>query len=132
MFETHHRPRTWGFRFSTTDAVAICVFACAATVLRYGASPAWWLLVIAVAHFFLFCNVFRIHRYRELTWAGLYILNVCVWAWFDRLTWSNILLSQIPVTLALILMDMRAPGYHGIFANRLNRRLDDYLKEVIL
>ncbi|HLP78179.1 MAG TPA: hypothetical protein VK327_14830 [Candidatus Paceibacterota bacterium] len=132
MFESNRKTRTWGFRFSLMDAVAIGVFMSAAGVLWHLNSPLWWMLLIAAGHFFLFCNVFRIVRRRELIWAGLFILNVGIWAWFDHLTWPCVLLCQLPITAALIVADMRAPGYHGIFASRLNPRLNDYLEGRIL
>ena len=100
----------------------------AAVGLWYLNSPLWWLLVVAAGHFFLFCNVFRIVRRRELIWAGLYVLNVGVWTGFDRLTWRGVLLCQLPITVALVVADMRAPGYHGVLAKRLNPRLNDYLE----
>ena len=128
MFDLKRRARSWGFRFSLTDAAAIVVFMSAAGVFWRQGSPLWWLLVIAAAHFFLFCNVFRIVRRRELIWAGLFILNVGVWVWFDHLTWPCVLLCQLPITVGLIFADMCAPGYHGVFAKRLNPRLNDYLK----
>jgi len=88
----------------------------------------WWMLVISASHFFLFCNVFRIIRRRELIWAGLFIFNVGVWAWFDHLAWPPVVLCQLPITLGLVIADVRGPGYHGVFADRLNPRLSDYLK----
>lgn len=128
MCEPKYKARTWGFRFSLTDAVAIGVFTSAAGGLWHLGSPLWWMLVIAAGHFFLFCNVFRIVRRRELIWAGLFVLNVGVWTWFDRFTWPGVLLCQLPITLALVIADMRAAGYHGVFAQRLNPRLNDYLE----
>jgi hypothetical protein len=132
MFEPIHSARTWGFRFSITDAVAIGVFACATAVLWRLDNPFWWILAIAAGHFFLFCNVFRIVRRRELIWAGLFILNIGIWAWFDHLNWAYLLPCQLPITAGLVVADMCAPGYHGIFASRLNPRLNDYLEERIL
>jgi len=128
MFEPKHKARTWGFRFSLTDAAAIIVFMSAAGFLWRQGSSLWWILLIAAAHFFLFCNVFRIIRRRELIWAGLFILNVGVWVWLDNLTWPCVLLCQLPITVGLIVADMRTSEYHGVFANRLNPRLNDYLK----
>ena len=129
MFEpTHNTTRTWGFRFSRADAITIGVIGCAAVGLCHLGSPLWWLLLIAAGHFFLFCNVFRIVRRREFIWAGLFVLNVGIWTWFERLTWSNVLLCQLPITVALIAADMRSSGYHGVFAGRLNPRLADYLE----
>jgi len=35
---------------------------------------------------------------------------------------------QLPITVALVIADIRAPGYHGVLAKRLNPRLNDYLE----
>jgi hypothetical protein len=131
MFKTRHRQRTWGFRFSLRDLIILIVVVAGAGWLWYLKSPLCWLLLIAVGHFFLFCNVFRIIRWRELLWAGLFIVNVGFWILLERLTLPNVLASQIPITLFLIVGDIRSPGYHGIFARRLNPRLSDYLEGII-
>jgi hypothetical protein len=128
MFEPKHNARTWGFRFSLTDALAILSFMSAATVLWRLGILLWWMLAIAAGHFFLFCNVFRIVRRRELAWSGLFILNVGIWTWLDLLAWPCVLLCQLPITVGLVVADMRSPGYHGVFASRLNPRLNDYLE----
>jgi cell division protein FtsW (lipid II flippase) len=128
MSNSPPKKRTWGFRFTPSDAVAIVVFISVAAVFQHSGSPLWWMLLIAAGHFFLFCNVFRIIRRRELIWAGLFILNIGLWLWFGELTWSCILACQLPVTVVLIFADMRSPGYHGIFAKQLNPQLNDYLE----
>ena len=128
MSKQNYKPRTWGFRFSFTDAIVISVVTSAAVVSRRLDSPLWWMLVIVVGHFFLFCNVFRIVRRRELIWSGVFLFNICLWIGFDDLTWPRVLLCQLPVTFGLVVANMRDPGYHGIFAKRLNPRLGDYLE----
>ena len=128
MSKLKHHVRTWGFRFSLTDALAILAFMSAAAVLWRLDNLLWWILLIAAGHFFLFCNVFRIIRRRELIWAGLFILNVGAWTSLGLLTCPRVLLCQLPVTVGLILADRRSPGYHGIFASRLNPRLHDHLE----
>jgi hypothetical protein len=55
-------------------------------------------------------------------------LNVGLWAWFDQLTWAGVLGCQLPVTAGLIIANLRAPGYRGIFADRLNPGLNDSLE----
>ena len=83
---------------------------------------------LVVGHFFLFCNVFRIHRTKELIWAAICLLNVGTWAITDEVWWPGILMIQMPITVILIWTEIQLPRYHGIFARRLNPRLDDYLK----
>jgi hypothetical protein len=119
--------RTWGFRLSVVDAIVLVA-----------AIPATWLLwpkigtlagviPLVVVHFFLFCNVFRIHRTKELVWAGICVVNVFTWAAFTECWWPGILAVQLPVTAAVIIKEIRGPWYHGVWARRLNPRLDGYL-----
>lgn len=128
MFKSQPRKRTWGFRFLRQDILSIGAFTVVAVVLWRRENPLWWLLAIAAGHFFLFCNVFRIIRWRELIWASLFIFNIGTWLWFEKLTWAHVLACQLPITIYLIIAEIRAPGYHGIFARRLNPRLNDYLE----
>ncbi len=120
--------RTWGFRFSVMDAVALIVFGAAAGGLYRLGSSLPWLVLIAAGHFFLFCNVFRVVRRRELLWAALYILNVGFWLLLGRLDWFNILACQLPVSAGVIAWEIKAARYHGICADRLNPALNDYLE----
>jgi hypothetical protein len=120
--------RTFGFRFSASDAgIILCVIAIT-FLLKWAGSPLAWILPIVACHFFLFCNVFRVRPRFELIWASLFIINVLTWAVISKLEWNTILPAQIPVTVVIILAEMRTPRYHGIFADRLNPRLPDYLK----
>ena len=120
--------RTRGFRFSVVDAVALAAFGGFAILMFKAGSTLWWLLLIAAGHFFLFCNVFRVVRRLELIWAGLFVLNVAIWAWLERAYWLLILLCQMPATLAVIIATLKSARYHGILAKRLNPGLHDYLE----
>src|SRR5882762_5550913 len=91
--------RTWGFRFSVADAVALVAFGAFAASVNWLGSSLWWLVVIAAGHFFLFCNVFRVIRRRELIWAFFFILNVGLWLLLDRLDWFNVLACQLPMSV---------------------------------
>src|SRR5215831_8577761 len=123
--------RTWGFRFSVVDAVALGAFAGLTLVLHYLAADVWWLVIIVASHFFLFCNVFRLRRSREMIWAGLFVLNAAFWLLAGHLDPVHILACQVPATLALIAWEIRSARYHGIAADRLNPRLNDYLNGTI-
>jgi len=121
-------PRSWGFRFSVTDAAALVAFAAVVAGLRWLGSDLWWVVVIVAGHFFLFCNVFRVIRSRELIWAALFVLNVGFWLLLGRLDWFTLLACQLPVTVGVIAWEIRTTRYHGILANRLNPTLNDYLE----
>jgi hypothetical protein len=120
--------RTFGFRFSVTDAGIILIFTAMTLLLKAAGSPLAWILPIVACHFFLFCNVFRVRPRFELIWAGLFLANVIAWTLLNQLAWIPILPTQIPITILVILAEMRTPRYHGIFAEHLNPRLADYLK----
>lgn len=85
MFESTHRPRTWGFRFFATDAGVIGVLAVGAIVLHRIENPLWWILIVVAGHFFLFCNIVSTRRSFELVWAGLFAVNTVGWLWYGTM-----------------------------------------------
>jgi hypothetical protein len=119
---------THGFRFSLTDGIALLTFGAIAAGLYRLDSALWWMLVIAAGHFFLFCNIFRVNRRRELTWAACFLLNVGFWLATGQFDWSNVLLCQLPVTVGIVVREIKGPRYHGVFAARLNPALRNYLE----
>jgi len=120
--------RTWGFRFSLIDSVALGVFALTAFALHRFGSTLSWVVAIVAAHFFLFCNIFRVVRRRELIWAGIFVLNTLFWVLLARLDWFNVLACQLPVSAGVIAWEIRATRYHGVLADRLNPALEDYIE----
>ena len=123
------RERTAGARFSSTDALVIglCVAAVWLLWVALGEELSWfvWILPVVLAHFFLFCNIFRLRRRHELVWSVLFLFNLCGWLMVgpEPLSWFGVLMVQTPITLAVILAEMRSSAYHGIFSRRLNPRL---------
>jgi hypothetical protein len=115
-----------GFRFSKTDAAVIVVGAIASIVLW---STAWWLgfiVAFVVGHFFLFCNVFRVARPLELTWAGVFVvLTYCTVA-FGVPSWPISIGVTLLITIAMIAITMRKPSYHGILWSRINPGLPQW------
>jgi hypothetical protein len=120
--------RTWGFRFSLTDAVALVAFGATVVILHQFGNSLWWVVAIVAGHFFLFCNIFRVVRRRELIWGSIFVLNIGFWLLLGRLDWFNVLACQLPVSAGVIAWELKAARYHGIFANRLNPALEDYIK----
>jgi len=121
-------PRTAGFRVSLLDVVVL-IAAIPATWLAWSHLGAMaGIIPLVVGHFFLFCNVFRIHRTKELMWAGVCVGNVFAWAAFADCWWPGILAVQLPLTGVMIVWETRGPWYHGVCACRWNPRLDDYLQ----
>ena len=122
-------PRTAGFRCSWGDTLVLVASVPATWWLWSSVGPIAGAVPFAVGHFFLFCNVFRIHRRKELLWAGCCLVNVSAWMLNERCDWALILAVQSPLTVALIAWEMRGPLYHGVWARRINPRLADYLAE---
>src|SRR6058998_2943721 len=100
--------RTWGFRFSVIDAAAIGAFAALTAGLHWLDSNLWWSVAMVAVHFFLFCNVFRVLRRRELIWAALFLLNVGFWLLMVRLDWFTVLACQLPVSVGVIAWEVKA------------------------
>jgi hypothetical protein len=121
--------QTWGFRFSAIDALALAAFGALAAGLSRIGSSLWWMVVIVAAHFFLFCNVFRVARRRELLWAAVFILNVATWLLSGRLDWFNVMACQLPVTTGVIAWEIKNARYHGIFADHFNANLKNHSEE---
>jgi hypothetical protein len=128
MPEEFQRKRTWGVRFSFIDAVVLLLFAVIFGILYRRGSEFSWIVAIVAGHFFLFCNILRVVRRRELIWAAIFVANVGLWLVLDQLDWFKVLACQLPVTAGVIAWELRAARYHGIFADRLNDRLADYIE----
>ena len=105
-----------GFRFSAGDAVALAVAAVATWLLLPRIGFLAWLFPFALGHFFLFCNVFRVRRSYELIWAAGFLLNFGAWMVSGGFDWLGVLAVQTPLTLLLIVLEIRSPRYHGVFA----------------
>ena len=108
---------TAGARFSTADGIVIAVCALLTWILRELPSSIAWLPAVALGHFFLFCNVFRVRRSLELAWAGVFLANFAAWSWIG-FSWPAVLAVQTPITMLAIGVEMRSPRYHGIGSSR--------------
>ena len=103
-----------GFRFSVRDA-AVIVSLSLATAWLWGRIGSASLLGLAVlAHFFLFCNVFRVRTRYELVWATSLLLNAAAWQLMGELGWQGVLGIQVPITILVIGAELRSPTYCGI------------------
>lgn len=109
--------RRCSFRLSSIDIIAIAVCAASTWLLRDQFGEFVWLVPVTLGHFFLFCNVFRIHRRLELNWAAFFVMNVSAFTAVDRFSWTSILVVQLPVTMAVIALQIRSPRFHGIFCS---------------
>ena len=117
-----------GFRIDTKDVLAILL----------GGAGAWYMapvdeflaLVIALSlgHFFLFCNVFRLARPRELAWAVFFVVLCSCQITLGKPGVLAVLLCTLVATVIVIGAQMRDPAYHGVGWQRINPKLPDWWK----
>jgi hypothetical protein len=103
-----------GFRLSPADALVIAAGAAATWLLRNRLGEMAALPAIVLAHFFLFCNVFRVRRRYELIWAAAFVVNLLAWQAAGAFSWFGVLLAQAPVTFLAIAAEMKGNRYHGV------------------
>lgn len=113
--------RTCGFRMSLVDAVILVTGAAAGWLLWEPLGGLSLLFPVVVAHFFLFCNVFRVRRSYELLWAAAFVVNFAAWTSAAAFSWRNVLLTQVPVTIAVVSAEMMSSRYHGVGCRWLSR-----------
>jgi hypothetical protein len=121
-----------GFRMSALDAVVLALSAGATVGLCFLIGQKGLTIGLLVGHFFLFCNVIRVHRYLEATWAALFVANVAAWILLERFqdvsfSWWIVLGLQTPVTLLFLVLELRSARYHGIGCRKINPKLGEYL-----
>ena len=124
--------RICGFRLSWFDAVILLLGAVFSGWLHSHSFPLWWIVLTALGHCFLFCNVFLVWRRLELLWGGTFVLNVAGHLVLGTLDWLSPMLFQLPVTVLVITLQIRSPWYHGILAKQFNPRIKQYLNAELL
>ena len=114
-----------GFRFSIWDALILAAGLALTLWLPAIDFPLWWIVAMAVGHFFLFCNVFLVWQRWELLWAAAFVINAGIHIATGSFGWLSPFLWQLPWTILVIGLQIRSPWYHGIFAERWNPSLID-------
>lgn len=115
-----------GFRLSRTDVITLFVGGvggAACMLIDANLAVGVWFVV---AHFFAFCNVLRMRRWLELTWAGAFVLLVLASVQFDLLAWPVAFGGSLAVTLVCTTIELRSPSYHGAGWRALNPGLVDW------
>lgn len=115
-----------GFRLSALD---VCILIVGGVASAYAMTVDPWFgiaIVFVVLHFFLFCNVLRMSRPLELTWAGIFVgLAVATICW-KLLSWPVTFAIASVVTLIVAFIETRRPSYHGVGWRKLNARLPEW------
>ena len=118
-----------GFRLSILD-IAVLVAGIIATVVMSTDIPAGSFVIgFVVAHFFMFCNVFRIPRRPELIWAGTFLILSCSTIFIGVPGWYATAGISLVVTIVLIRRCMALPDYHGVGWQRINPGLRSWWDE---
>lgn len=110
----------YGFRLWPRDLVVI-VIAVVGTIALHKYAPEFkWFLPFVVGHFFLYCNVFRVHRYIEYCWAVSFVANVLWHASQHPFNPTRAMLIQLPITAVVIATTILRKDYHGIGTEKRN------------
>lgn len=115
-----------GFRLSTFDVLVLIAGTICAVIFGL---QTWWVgLVVGfvVAHFFLFCNVFRMSRPLELIWASIFTVLAGLTISTDNPGWGVTIAVSLCATFVLVVIEMRRPSYHGVGWKRINPRLPEW------
>ncbi|MDA0750697.1 MAG: hypothetical protein O2964_08295 [Verrucomicrobia bacterium] len=118
-----------GFRISAMD-VGILVAGVMGASIVWSSSVLWALIILfVVAHFFMFCNIFRIPRRPELIWAGTFISLSFMTIVFELPGWLITAGTSFGLAAILIRQSMRRPDYHGVAWQKINPGLRDWWEE---
>ena len=100
---------------------AVIVLGIAAASWLWTVEP-WWaaMVLFVVGHFFLFCNVVRMARPYELAWAAVFVALASATLLTGAPGWPLTAALSLGVTLAVVVLQMRRPSYHGIAWQRIN------------
>jgi len=115
-----------GFRLDAIDTLVLVAGAAGAIFL---AQVEWWMGLIigfAVGHFFIFCNVFRVAKPLELTWSAIFVVLAGSTIATGQPGWMVTVATTLVATLAVIVMQVRKPSYHGIAWQRFNPKLPEW------
>ena len=115
-----------GFRISTLDVAVLLLGASFAA--SFGVVQPWIgvAIVFAVTHFFVFCNIVRLARPLELTWAATFVTLATITAVLDAWSWPVTLGLSLVLSTALVTMELRKPSYHGAFWRQINPGLPQW------
>lgn len=109
-----------GFRLSMLDLFVLFVAAAGSGWLGFLDGSWGFAVAFVVAHFFLFCNVFRIARPLELAWAGMFVLLAAGTILGNVPGWPTTTAVMLTMTVIVVSIEMRKPSYHGIAWQRIN------------
>lgn len=115
-----HRRDSAGIRFSWMDTGVLAATAVLAMATWHLPTNPSILLLTVVGHFLLFCNVVRLRRSFELVWALAYVAATFGAIALGVVDWTLPLLAVTPITIMLVVIEVRSMRYHGIGWRKIN------------
>jgi hypothetical protein len=103
-----------GLRLSTLDVIVLLVGAVAAATMATVDGSWGFVIGFVLGHFFLFCNVVRLARPLELAWSGVFVALASATVATGVPGWLVTALVSLLATLAVVVVQMRKPSYHGV------------------
>lgn len=115
-----------GFRISEVDAIVLILGTVSA--VGVGVLVPWFGIAIAfvIGHFFLFCNVVRMARPREVAWATIFVALSISTVVMGSPSWPTSLAISFVTTVIFVAGELRKPSYHGVFWRRINPNLPQW------
>jgi hypothetical protein len=117
-----------GFRLSAVDLLVLILGALLSVALASIDLSYCLVACIPLAHFFVFCNVFRVSRLPELVWAGIFVTLAGSTLVSGFPGWWVTVFVAVCVCAVVVVAEMRKPSYHGVFWQRINPGLPDWWK----
>jgi hypothetical protein len=115
-----------GFRLSLRDVIVLLIGIGLFLGLFKSYVDVSLIIAFVTGHFFLFCNVFRISRGLELSWAGIFIILSCATIFCDFPNWTITIAISIGATIVVVICEMKKPSYHGIYWRQINPNLKNW------
>ena len=85
--------------------------------------------LFAVFHFFLFCNVLRAGRLLELLWSAAFVSLWSCSYFLGVPAWLHTYALAFAATVAVTVVQVLLPSYHGAFWAVLNPRLPQWWED---
>ena len=115
-----------GFRISKLDIIVLLAGGIIFILLHRIHPKLSWAVLFTLAHFFLFCNVLRMHRRYELIWAALFVALAAPSLAAAVPAWAVVIVIMLAVTAVLVFLQLRHPSYHGVCWRRFNPGLPQW------
>ena len=122
----HFKP---GFRISKIDVFVLVIGALSAGYFYTVSQISSLIILFVIGHFFIFCNITRMSRIPELIWSGIFLLCAGFSAAKGQPSWSATFVLAGLTTIILVVLEVRKPGYHGIFWQTLNPNLPSWFEK---